>query len=221
VLAVGEDRLRVAKAEGRPATAEGNVLRYRVVEGVPELSAASAASRLGAALRAVRINRGLSQSEIARLAGVSPSAISQAERGQRGLSLETLLHLTGKLNITIDELLRGQVAPGYRLARRHDPHRRGEGRVLALFDDPGAGLRSYLVRLGPRASVSAPSAHKGVELVAVASGLVQVVLTSGRPVLRSGETLLAEQSGVQAWRNLGDTEAMAFWVLRDKSGDGV
>ena len=60
--------------------------------------------------------------------------------------------------------------------------------------------------------------HKGVEMVAVATGLVQVVLATGRPVLRAGETLLAERSGISSWRNVGDREALLFWILRDELG---
>lgn len=36
-------------------------------------------------------------------------------------------------------------------------------------------------------------------------------------MLRGGEALLAEASGVTGWRNLGDREAVVFWVLRDES----
>jgi hypothetical protein len=79
-------------------------------------------------------------------------------------------------------------------------------------------LRAFLLRLPEGASSSLGSVHKGVELVAVASGLVQVVLSSGRPVLRPGEVLLAEQSAVSACRNIGEREAMVFWVLRDPVG---
>ena len=50
-----------------------------------------ALGRLGQGLERVRRERNLSQSDLARLAGVTPSAISQAEAGRRGLSLETLL----------------------------------------------------------------------------------------------------------------------------------
>ena len=218
VLAVGESRLRLAKADGRPPGVEGSVFRYRVVDGLPELTPAPIVARVGAALRAARTQRQLSQSDLARLAGVSPSAISQAERGQRGLSLETLLALTGRLGMTVDELLRGDVVAGYRLGRRHHPRtRRGEAgnQPLPLLDDPAAGLRAYLVHLPPRASGSPHLAHKGVELVAVASGLVQVVLASGRPVLRRGEVLLVEATTIESWRNLGPSEATLFWILRD------
>ncbi|HEX5469931.1 MAG TPA: XRE family transcriptional regulator [Gaiellaceae bacterium] len=215
VIAVSEGRVRITKAEGRPPRVEGAVFRYRSDDGAPELEAAPAAARLGAALRAVRVQRGLSQSQLARLAGVSASAVSQAERGQRGLSLETLLQLTDQLQITLDALLRGESSPGYRLARRRDPPAPPDGRLLRLLDDPNAGLRTYLIRLPPGASSSPPFAHKGIELVAVARGLVQCLLPGGRPVLREGESLLAEQSAISGWRNLGDAEAMLFWILRD------
>jgi transcriptional regulator with XRE-family HTH domain len=215
VLALGEGRLRIAKAEARGPGVEGNVLRCRVADGRPEVEAAPAAARLGTALRAVRTQRHLSQSDLARLLGISPSAVSQAERGRRGLSLETLLDASSKLDLTLDELLRGDVNPGYRLARRHDPRRRSDGRPLPLIDDRQAGLRAYLLTLAPRCQATPHLTHKGVELVAVVSGLVQVLLENARPVLRRGETLLAERTAVVGWRNLGEGDATLFWILRD------
>ena len=207
----------IIKAEGRRAGVEGSVFRYHVDEGMPVLEPAPAAARLGAALRDLRRTRRLTQADIARLAGVSPSAISQAERGRRGLSLETLLDLTSRLNMTLDELLRGQEAPGYRLARRDDPRSTTFDVPVPLLDDPGAGLRAYVLRLSPGARSAPTFPHKGVELVAVASGLVQVVLATGTPVLRPGEALIADRSGVSAWRNLTDSDALVFWVLHDES----
>ena len=216
VLVLQDGRLRVKKAEGRVPGIEGSVYRYRVEDGSPALAAAPAAARLGTALKAVRTARGLSQSALARLAGVSPSAISQAERGQRGLSLDTLLDLSAKLSMTLDELLRGDAVPGYRLVRRDDPWTGSAGGPHPLLDDPRAGLRAYVLRLGPGESATASIVHKGVELVTVATGLVQVRLTGGQPVLRGGEALLAGSSRIEGWRNLSDREALVFWILRDE-----
>jgi transcriptional regulator with XRE-family HTH domain len=218
VFAVGDDRLRIAKAEGRPPGVAGTVFRLLIEDGRPRLSPAPIAARIGTALRAARTKRHLSQSDIARLLGVSPSSISQAERGQSGLSLETLLDLAGKLDMTLDELLRGELAAGYRLGRLQQPPRRSASATpqpIALIDNPEVGLRSYLVRIPPRATVEPHLRHKGIELVAVAGGLVQVVLASGRPVLRAGETLLADDEPMTGWRNLGAGEATLFWILRD------
>lgn len=218
VFFVGEDRVRVAKADGRPPSVEGTVFRLRVERGRPQLTPAPMAARIGTGLRAARVKRHLSQSDLARLIGVSPSSISQAERGQSGLSLETLLQLAGKLGMTIDELLRGELATGCRLGRRdHPPLGRATDQTepIALLDDPEVGLRAYLVRIPARATAKPHQAHKGLELVAVANGLVQVLLATSRPVLRAGEVVLAEDAPVTGWRNLGVAEAAVFWVLRD------
>ena len=222
VFRLAPGRLRVAKADGRPPGIEGSVFRCSESDGLPVLTAAPIVARIGAALRAARLQRSLSQSDLARLAGVSPSAISQAERGQRGLSLETVLELSAKLNVTLDDLLRGEVATGYRLGRRgHPPRRRAAegGTPLALLDDPDAGVRAYLVRLPRGGSTEPHVSHKGVELVAVASGLIQVLLATGRPVLRTGEVLLVEEATIAGWRNLGLGEASLFWILRDPRRD--
>ena len=50
MLDVGDGRLRIAKAEGRPPGVEGSVFRYELEGGLPVLEAAPAAARLGAAL---------------------------------------------------------------------------------------------------------------------------------------------------------------------------
>jgi transcriptional regulator with XRE-family HTH domain len=217
VVVLTAGRLRIAKAEGRPQGVQGSVFHVRTDGRRTELEPAPTAARLGAALRAVRIQRHLSQGELARLAGVSASAISQAERGRRGLALDTLLDLTSRLDMTIDELLRGEIALGYRLARRT---RRDDAaaRLAPLLDDRRVGLRARLSCLSPGQSVRAPEAHEGVELIAVAAGLVQIVLPTGRPVLRQGEALLVEWSGVTGWSNVGDHDALVFWVLRDELG---
>jgi hypothetical protein len=46
VLVVGDSRLRVAKAEGRPPGIEGSVFRYRDVDGLPALTPAPVAARI-------------------------------------------------------------------------------------------------------------------------------------------------------------------------------
>jgi transcriptional regulator with XRE-family HTH domain len=215
IIVVGEGRIRISKAEGRPPGAQGQLFRYSVQDGTLQLEPAKAVARVGAALRAYRLRRELSQSDLARLAGVSPSAISQVERGERGLSLETLFALAGRLNITLDELLGGEVTPDYRIGRRHGVGDAPGASVTPLLDDAEAGMRAYLVSLPRSATVEVPFTHKGTELVGVVSGLVQVLVGSGRPVLRRGETLLASRRGIDAWRNVGDSDAQCLWVLRD------
>ena len=212
VLEVGDGHLRVVKAEGRPASVQGRLLRLQVTNGVVRLEDERALGRLGRGLERVRRERNLHQSDLARMAGITPSAISQAEAGRRGLSLDTLLLLSERLGMGLDDLLASAPAGGYVLARH--PRSTLEA-TTALLDDPQAGLRAYLVRLGPGESGVPDLVHKGPELVLVASGLVQLTIGSDTPVMRAGDAALATSVAVSGWRNLMNGPALLFWVLRD------
>lgn len=217
VLEVVNGHLRVVKAEGRPASVQGRVLRLEVTDAAIRLEEERTLGRLAQGLERLRRERNLSQSEMARLAGVSQSAISQAEAGRRGLSLETVILLSERLGIGVDELLASAPTREYVLARR--PRNAMEGNT-ALLDDPKAGLRAYLVRLDPGASGSPDFLHKGPELVLVASGLVQLTIGADTPVMRAGDAVLARAVGVTGWRNLVNRPALMFWVVRDEMVTG-
>jgi transcriptional regulator with XRE-family HTH domain len=208
-------RLRVIKAEGRPAEVRGRLLQARIVNDELVMEAERALGRLAQSLERLRRERQLSQTEVARLAGVSASAISQAEAGRRGLSVDTLLLLAERLGITVDDLLAITPPAGYVLARRERKGR--QATVTPLLDDPKAGMRAFLVRLSGGESGHPPSAHKGAELVLVARGLVQLELGADTPVLRSGDAALAITVPLSSWRNLTAEPAALFWILRDSS----
>ena len=205
-------RLRVVKAEGRPRVT-GRIFDVTTDDGSLTVTEVQALGRLADGLRRLRVTRGLTQTDIARLANVSPSAISQVESGQRGLNLDTVLTLASALNISIDDLLSYHPDPGYVLARRDRiPARRG---LVPLLDDPKAGLRAYLVVLGPGESGEPGSVHKGAELILVGSGVVQLVLNEETPVLRAGDALLVTVDAIHGWRNLLPEMARLFWIVRD------
>jgi transcriptional regulator with XRE-family HTH domain len=214
VLDLSGSHLRIAKAEGRPATT-GRLLHVRPgPDGIPSFEPERALGRLAEGLRRLRQERHLSQADLARLAGVSPSAISQAEAGHRGLSLETLLVLAERTGIGLDDLLALRGTGDYILARRDRLGPRQ--RHVALLDDPDVGLRAYLIQLGPAERSTPPVSHKGVELVLVAAGLIQAELGTGSPVLRAGDAVLAVRASVVAWRNLLGEPASLFWIIRDE-----
>ncbi len=213
VFELGRGQLRVMKSEGRVGV-EGRIVRMTDnADGNLDLEQERALGRLGEGLRRVREQRALSQSEIASLAGVSASAISQAEGGQRGLALDTVLTLAEALDVPLDTLLATKTSSDYVL-RRRDRATSREG-FVPLIDDPKGGLRAYVVSLGPGESGSPPMSHKGSELVLVAAGLVQVDLGSAMPVMRVGDAVLATRAPIVGWRNLLSKPAVLYWVLRD------
>ena len=213
VFELSPTQLRILKAEGRSAFMQGRLFRISIEDDNIRLHAERALGRLAEGLRALRAERRLSQADLARLAEVSPSAISQSESGQRGLSLDTLLTLTDNLGTGLDALLDNEERPDYFLARRDRGPELGDSRFL--IDDPGAGMRVYLVNLDPGEVGSPPVKHKGTELVLVARGLVLVDLGDSSPAIRAGDAVLAARVPILSWRNLSPESSILFWILRD------
>ena len=212
VLRVDERSVRVVKAEGRDDVVRGSVLHWHEEAGKAVLSPPEIVDRVAASLRGVRRARKLSQHELGDLGGVTASAISQVERAERGLSLATLVRLSAALGVTIDDLLRGEGPGLYRLGRRTDDPQRGLDHTLTLLDGSATDLRIDLVHLRARESCTL-AGRPGTSVVAVASGLVQVKIGSETPALRHGEVLVADSEQIDGCRNLGQAEAVLFWIV--------
>ncbi|MGI9185903.1 MAG: helix-turn-helix domain-containing protein [Gaiellales bacterium] len=213
VLRIDGETLTVDRAEARARAVVGTSFAVRSgAHDLPVLTPLGSGTRSGAALAAVRVQRGLTQAAMAELAGVSASAISQAERGQRGLSVDTLLRLATGLGVTLDELVVGSRGAGYRIRGRMAPHRGGASRV-ALLDSQDEAMRVYEFRLDPGAHGSPPARTRGTEAVLLGQGLLLVTMTDGStPVIREGEALFGGEAGIADWRNLADDDAIGFWI---------
>ena len=70
-----------------------------------------------------------------------------------------------------------------------------------------------LVHLDARETAEAPATPSGTAIVAVASGLVQVKVADQTPAIRHGEVLVAASEQIRGWHNLGQAEAMMFWIV--------
>lgn len=62
-------------------------------------------AKLGAAIRAVRLERGLSQEALADAAGIDRSHMGKIERGERNVSMLNVARVAEALNITIASLM--------------------------------------------------------------------------------------------------------------------
>jgi transcriptional regulator with XRE-family HTH domain len=224
VLRVDDRSIRVVKAEARGRGVRGSLLHWREENGSAVLAPANINGRVAASLRSLRRARGLSQRQLAKLAGVTASAISQAERAERGLSVGTLAQLSLALGITIDDLLHGDDRETYRIGRRpDDPHHssdHGSDRITNLLGSASSEPRVDLVHLAPREAVQPRKSREGTGIVAVATGLVQVQVAGQTPAVRSGEVLVAASDRVEGWRNIGQTEASLFWIVQPLAGRG-
>jgi len=64
---------------------------------------------IGSRIRLYRIQRGFSQEELAERARLSRVYVGYIERGERVLSVESLVNIANALNVSSDELLSGNL----------------------------------------------------------------------------------------------------------------
>lgn len=67
---------------------------------------------LGARIKALRNNRGLTLHALGNLVGVSAATLSAIENGKTGVSSERALHIAAALDVVVHQLLTGDPAPG-------------------------------------------------------------------------------------------------------------
>jgi DNA-binding XRE family transcriptional regulator/quercetin dioxygenase-like cupin family protein len=210
--------VRVVRAEGRPPEVTGRraTLRFDGTRArlVDERDATSREA-LGARLRAARLARGLSQAELARRVGISPSALSQAERGTAGLSGATLARAWEALGAAA---FGGAVPapPPYRVARRGGRATTGPApglRTEEVLDAPD-GARVSLVRVDPGASGRRPPfPTKRREVVVVIAGVLELRIGDATEALHAGDAIVVETEPVAGWRNPSPEEAVAVWTV--------
>ncbi|WP_242454259.1 helix-turn-helix domain-containing protein [Bailinhaonella thermotolerans] len=122
---------------------------------------------MGRRIRALREERGLSLSELARRAGVGKATLSGLENGTRNPTLETLWAVTGHLGVPLAAVVRpGPVAPG---AAVH-------AELLQSFEESTATYELYRLRIPAGTAQTSPAHAEGVtEHLTVFQG----VLTAG------------------------------------------
>lgn len=214
VVDVRGGHLCVVKAEGRPYSQRGIRHRLHVEGGLVTVTMSPAHGRLAQGLSTLRRDLHLTQRRLAAIGGVTGSAISQAESGTRGLSIETLMTIADSLGVTLDRLVDGRPDEVYRLARR-DRSPRLSKNVVFLASDKAVGLRALFVTLPGGASEVPTVEHTTVQMIVVVRGLVQIDLGEDHPVLRAGDSLVIESTAIRSWRNLHPETASFYRILRD------
>jgi transcriptional regulator with XRE-family HTH domain len=207
----------VLTAAGRPPTTPGRRLQVRAEDG--QLVAAGAVrpahDRLGDLVRSQRLLQGVSQSELARRVGISPSAISQVERGVRGIGGATLMRVWETLGVPFgpdDTLQRG-----YRIGRRSG-HRQAElaaGATGSQFADDVSVGQCWRISFEPGARGDRPLfAGRVRETIILDRGVLEVEVGGHHEVLHEGDSLVAPRAPIQTWHNPGTAAAIAtWWVL--------
>jgi transcriptional regulator with XRE-family HTH domain len=184
--------------------------------------------QIGEHLRARRHELGLSLRDLADRLGVSPSLISQIERGRANPSVSTLYQLVGELDVSLDELLfedrRGPAAAssGGPIQRANERHRirLASGVIwerLTTVSEPGVEFLYVIYEVGGASSPEdAYQRHSGHEWGYVLSGTLQVTVGFRQYLLEAGDSLSLDSTTPHRLANVGDTPVHAIWFVEGR-----
>jgi transcriptional regulator with XRE-family HTH domain/KaiC/GvpD/RAD55 family RecA-like ATPase len=177
---------------------------------------------LGMRLKELRSKRGLSQTELAKLVGVTPSTISQIESNLIYPSLPALLKIADILSIDVSSFFHESAEIANRVVfpiseavdiRFSDlPEDSIQAKLLTPLDlDPRA--EPYLLEIPPKKTL--PShffIHKGEEIGYLLNGRLQMKMQKAVHTVRSGDIIYLTTEMPSQWINPGPAVARLLWI---------
>jgi transcriptional regulator with XRE-family HTH domain len=173
--------------------------------------------RVGARLRARRLERGLTITEVAERAGLTAGFISQLERDLTSASLSSLYRICAALGLRVGDLI--DDVPAGRLIRREEQARRSlamgnaEHLLLSSRDERRFHVTESHIPPGGSAGEELYTLPADVELVYVLSGSLELHVGEEVHELEQGDTLTYSPRDPHTWRNPSETdEAVVLWT---------
>ncbi|MBL6457158.1 cupin domain-containing protein [Belnapia sp. T6] len=179
------------------------------------------ARQVGARLRALRAEHGLTILELAARAGLSAGLISQIERGTSNPSMKTIQRLRTALGVNIWEFF-GEAAaadeaePGF--VRRPGQRARilvGRTQLVKELLSPrgDSPLRFMLITLPPGGVSEDVLVGRGEKGGYVLSGRVELTVNGRRSQLAEGDSFQFESHQPHQLANPFEEEAVVFWIM--------
>lgn len=174
-----------------------------------------AGSNLARNIRQLREARGLSQAQIAKLAGIPRPTWSTLERGDGNPTLAVLLKAATALQVSIEELVAPPRAAA-RLFRAGSLQSRRRGRVIVeiLLPEPVPGLQLERMRFPPGAGMTGIPHTPGTrEYLCCERGEVLLTASGESWTLKEGDVVVFRGDQKHSYRNPGRKKATAFSVV--------
>lgn len=177
---------------------------------------------IGARLRELRTRQGLSQTDLARHVGVTPSTISQVEGSLIYPSLPALFKMAEVLSVGVGAFFQESSAadprsvfPASEAVAVKFPDLPKDAAAGKLLISPDLEYRAepFLIEIPPKQRI--PShffIHKGEELGYVLSGRLQMKLKKAVSQVRPGDLIYLTTDIPSQWKNPGPGVARLLWI---------
>ncbi|HAX62340.1 MAG TPA: XRE family transcriptional regulator [Elusimicrobia bacterium] len=217
--------LTVVKAENRLTSNISKPQQYEIVNSKIQFVAQKKETlNIGSNLRHIREERDISQAELAKKIGVTPSTISQVESNLISLSLPALVKLAKTLNIPIGYLLSEiDNSPSQFIFRKDDRvpatavdiSKKEIIRESLVPDSLIKDIKMYIVNILPGISVDRHFfLHRGEEIGFLISGILELTLKEKKYIIKEGDIVHLRLDIPSGWKNPTDKMASILWILK-------
>jgi len=203
----------------QPARSRARARTRRVTSASPQLPARGPDEiDVGAHLRAIRSERGLSIRALAEMSGLNVNTLSLIENGKTSPSVSTLQLVAFALQVPITTFFETD-APRTKVVYQQAGHRPRAAFSHGTMEDMGAGLEgrgaeAFIVTLAPAAGSGLdPIVHTGREFVYCLEGQIDYTVAGDAFRLEPGDSLLFEAHLPHSWVNANPTPARSLLVL--------
>lgn len=221
----GTTLLTVLKADGRETVNLHKPFSYwardlDVVFGEDKRS--SAGFELGTRIKELRMKKGISQTELARLIGVTPSTISQVESNLIYPSIPALFKMAEVLGVGAASFFQDLY-----MGRRRCIFTEDDGQAIKLqIASEGAAdairltpidfdgrAEAYLIDIPPGQSIQSHFFfHKGEEVGYLLSGSLELRLDGRQETVKPGDLISLIAETPAGWKNTAAEPARLFWL---------
>ncbi len=166
-------------------------------------------------IRHLREARGLSQQQIAKIAGVPRATWTHLESGGANPTLAVLVKIANALQVRLDELLAAPRGPARLIRAEELPVRhRGQVEIRKLLPEPlpGLDLERMMLPAGARMA-GVPHTPGTREYLTCERGAVELTVGGQRYALTAGDMVTFRGDQRHSYANPGNAVAIAYSVI--------
>ena len=174
---------------------------------------------VGANLRRLRNERGLSLERLSRISGVSRAMLGQVELGQSAPTINVLWKISSALGVPFSALISARTSGGMQILRAEAAKRLTShdgsftSRALFPFDEPRR-VEFYQLTLAPGGVEKAEAHNPGTtENLVVAAGAVEIEVAGRKEVLEAGDAIVFEADLPHVYRSRSERETIMYLVM--------
>ena len=176
-------------------------------------------AELGRRVKLERLAKSMTLKQVADASGMSPTHISEIERGRTSPTVGALLRIARALGKSATYFVEDDELPTVSIVRRHErPHRAilDGDRSIADVDFLTKGIPAGRLRVVQFQGLSqgeiAGPVHQGEEILLVTTGKIRVTVGSEDFELSEGDCIQFKGSAPHKFVSIGDEQPQAFWI---------